>query len=148
MADDRSLTDVIRFLDPSGAITDADIAAITKDLKFTEVLDLITYVGKDDLSNARNILTKYDQRFATAAEESITNEYSSVPTTKKPTGFKPIKPVPTIAGKPTNPNGSQSSTQQAQQDDEEDLDAVLADPMNKNKPEVRQIQSLLQRMQK
>lgn len=156
MADDRSLADVIRFLDPSGSMGDADIAGITKDLKFTEVLDLITYVGKDDLTSARNILTKYDQRFATAAEESITNEYSSVPTTKKPSGFKPIKPVPTIASKPTNPNGSQSPSitpmsrgqGDVGDDDGEDINALLSDPMNKNKPEVRQIQSLLQRMKR
>lgn len=146
MADDRSLADVIRFVDPSGDLSDADIASITKDLKFTEVLDLITYVGKDDLNSARNMLAKYDQRFATA-EESITNEYSSVPSVSKPSGFKPIKPTPTIAGKPTNPNGSQTS-QQSGQDDEEDINAMLADPMNKNKPEVRQIQSLLQRMKR
>lgn len=141
MADDRSLKDVIRFLDPSGDMTDADIAAIASKLKFTEVLDVITAVGKDNLKDARNMLAKYDQRFATAAEESMTNEYSSVPTANK-SGFKPIKPVgtsPTMAGKPTNPNGPQTG-------DEDDVDDVLADPMNKNKPEVRQIQNLLQRM--
>jgi hypothetical protein len=74
-----------------------------------------------------------------------------VPTARKPSGFKPIKPVPTIAAKPTNPNGLQAQQapgQQAQQDNEEDINAVLADPVNKNRPEVRQIQSLLQRMKK
>ncbi len=143
MADDRSLKDVIRFIDPSGNMSDADIAAVASKLKFTEVLDIITAVGKDDLDKARSMLAKYDQRFATGAEESITNEYSSVPSTNK-SSFKPIKPVgtaPTIAGKPTNPNGPQTS-------DEEDVDDMLADPMNKNKPEVRQIQSLLQRMKR
>ena len=35
MADDRSLKDIIRFLDPSGEISDADIASVTQDLKFT-----------------------------------------------------------------------------------------------------------------
>lgn len=142
MADDRSLADVIRFVDPSGDITDADIASITKDLKFTEVLDIITAVGKDDLDSARNILSKHDQRFVTAAE-GITNEYSSVPAAKRPSGFKPIKPIgstPTIAGTPTNPNGQAG-------DEEADADEILANPANKNKPEVRQIQSLLQRMQ-
>ncbi len=142
MADDRSLADVIRFVDPSGDITDADIASITKDLKFTEVLDIITAVGKDDLDSARNILSKHDQRFVTASE-GITNEYSSVPTAKRPSGFKPIKPIgstPTIAGTPTNPNGQPG-------DEEADADEILSNPANKNKPEVRQIQSLLQRMQ-
>ncbi len=141
MADDRSLKDVIRFLDPSGDMADADIAAVSSKLKFTEVLDIITAVGKDDLDAARSLLAKYDQRFATGAEESITNEYSSVPTTTNKSAFKPIKPVgsaPTTAQKPTNPNGPQA--------DEDDVDAMLADPANKNKLEVRQIQSLLQRM--
>jgi hypothetical protein len=143
MADDRSLKDVIRFLDLSGDMSDADVAAVASKLKFTEVLDIITAVGKDDLDKARTMLAKYDQRFATGAEESITNEYSSVPSTNK-SGFKPIRPVgsaPTMANKPTNPNGPQS-------DEDDDVDAVLADPMNKNKPEVRQIQSLLQRMKR
>jgi hypothetical protein len=144
MADDRSLKDVIRFVDPSGDITDADIAAISGKLKFTEVLDIITAVGKDDLSSARKILANYDNRFASAAEESITNEYSNVPqSAPKTSGFKPIKPIgstPTIAGKPTNPNGQQG------QDD--DTDAMLADPANANRPEVKQIQSLLQRMKR
>lgn len=142
MADDRSLKDVIRFLDPSGDMADADIAAVASKLKFTEVLDIITAVGKDDLSKARSMLAKYDQRFETGPEESITNEYSSVPSTTNKSAFKPIKPVgssPTIAGKPTNPNGPRV-------DDEDDVDTMLADPANRNKPEVRQIQSLLQRM--
>lgn len=158
MADDRSLKDVLQFLDPSGSMTDADIAGVSKDLKFTEILDIITYVGKDDLDSAREILAKYDDRFATAAsteqesterpQEQITQEYSSVPTSAKPSGFKPIKPVPTIAGKPTNPNPSTSQTQQPGQEDEEDLNTLLTDPATKNKPEVKQIQSLLQRMQR
>ncbi len=135
MADDRSLKDVIRFVDPSGSITDADIAAISNKLKFTEVLDLITYVGKDDLDSARNILAKHDSRFGVA------KEYTNVPT-KKPGGFAPIKPIgstPTIGGNPTNPNGPQG---------DEDADEILNDPQNKNRPEVRQIQSLLQRMKR
>ena len=143
MADDRSLKDVIRFVDPSGNMSDADVATVASKLKFTEVLDIITAVGKDDLDAARSMLAKYDQRFATGAEESITNEYSSVPSTNK-SAFKPIRPVgsaPTMANKPTNPNGPQV-------DDQDDVDNVLADPMNKNKPEVRQIQSLLQRMKR
>jgi len=154
MADDRSLKDIIRFLDPSGEISDADIASVTQDLKFTEVLDLISYVGKDDLSAAREVLAKYNPRFSTGAEEpepaeeQITQEYSSVPTVKKPSGFKPIKPVPTIAGKPTNPNPAQQTGQATDVDGEVDVDNMLADPMNRNKPEVRQIQTLLQRMQR
>jgi hypothetical protein len=144
MADDRSLKDVIRFVDPSGEMSDADIATISSKLKFTEVLDIITAVGKDDLSSARSILSKYDSRFSSAdsAEEGITNEYSNVPATAKPNGFKPIKPIgstPSIAGNPTNPNGQQ---------DAEGADDLLNDPANKNRPEVKQIQSLLQRMKR
>jgi ABC-type metal ion transport system substrate-binding protein len=126
MADDRSLKDLIRFLDPSGDITDADIADITKKLKFTEVLDLISFVGKDDLDSARQIVTKYDQRF------SIAKEYSTVPTIKPTTATRPM------AGT------------SAQQDDKEqqDLNTLMTDPQTKNRPEVRQIQSLLQRMKR
>lgn len=156
MADDRSLKDIIRFVDPSGEISDADIASLTSDLKFTEVLDLISYVGKDDMTSARDILAKYDPRFSTGAEEpssepteeQITQEYSQVPVAKKPAGFKPIKPVPTIAGKPVNPNPSQQPAQQADNEEPEDVNAVLNDPMNRNRPEVKQIQSLLQRMKR
>jgi hypothetical protein len=146
MEDDRSLSDIIRFLDPSGDISDADVASITKDLKFTEVLDLIAYVSKDDMSSARGILQKHDGRFATGAEEesqqepeTVTKEYSTVPTVNR-SGFKPIKPTPTIAGTPTNPNPQQKS------DDDSTTDMILNDPRNQNKPEVRQIKSLLQRM--
>lgn len=139
MADDRSLKDVIRFVDPSGDMSDADIAQVSRELKFTEVLDLITKVGKDDVDGARNILAKYDDRF------NIAKEYSNA----KPgpgSSFKPIKPVgssPTIARPNTNPNGQQD-------DDTEgaELDTALQDPQTKNRPEVRQIQSLLQRMKR
>jgi len=129
MANDRSLKDVIRFLDPSGDISDADIATITKDLKFTEVLDLITNVGKDDLDSARNILSKYDNRF------TIAQEYSSVPAVKSTSKFNPIRPIG-------------SSTTGTDQEDESSADEIINDPANKNKPEVRQIQSLLQRMKR
>lgn len=136
MDQDRSLKDLIRFLDPSGSLSDSDIAGIAQKMKFTDVLDIVTLVGKGSESEARELMAKYDDRF------TVAKEYTSVPT-GKPSGFKPIKPVgtaPTIAQRPQNPNGN------AQQDNA-DMDDVLADPMNKNKPEVRQIQSLLQRMQ-
>jgi hypothetical protein len=139
MADDRSLKDVIRFVDPSGDMSDADIAQVGRELKFTEVLDLITKVGEDDVDGARNILAKYDDRF------NVAREYSNA----RPgpgSSFKPIKPVgssPTMARPPTNPNGPQD-------DDTEgaELDTALQDPQTKNRPEVRQIQSLLQRMKR
>jgi len=134
MADDRSLKDIIRFADPSGEISDPEIASISNSLKFSEVLDLISYVSKDDMDSARNILSKHDPRF------NIAKEYAGAAGART-SGFKPIKPVgssPTIAGTPTNPNGPQ---------DQDDLESLVTDPMNKNKPEVKQIQSLLQRLQ-
>lgn len=136
MADDRSLKDIIRFLDPSGEISDSEIASIANDLKFSEVLDLISAVSDDKVDAGRNILSKHDPRFGVA------KEYAGAAGTQ-PSGFKPIKPIgssPTIAGTPTNPNGPQGN-------DQEDLEALVTDPMNKNKPEVKQIQSLLQRLQ-
>jgi len=151
MAEDRSLKDIVRFADPSGEISDADIASITGDLKFSEVLDLISAVSKDDMDAARSILSEYDPRFSVASspetqpEESITNEYAGA-AGAKPSGFKPIKPqgtvgsLPSTANAPTNPNGEMGG-------DEEDLNALVNDPAKKNDPNVKQIQSLLQRMQ-
>ena len=139
MADDRSLKDVIRFVDPSGDMSDADIAQVGRELKFTEVLDLITKVGEDDVDGARNILAKYDDRF------TIAKEYSNA-TPGSGSSFKPIKPVgssPTMARPPTNPNGPQDDDTEGSE-----LDTALQDPQTKNRPEVRQIQSLLQRMKR
>ena len=139
MADDRSLKDIIRFLDPSGEISDGEIANIANDLKFSEVLDLISAVSDDKVDAGRNILSKHDPRF------SVAQEYAGA-TGAQPGGFKPIKPqgtvgsLPTTANKPTTPNGAQDAEQS-------DLEAMVTDPMNKNKPEVKQIQSLLQRLQ-
>ena len=133
---DRSLKDIIKFLDPSGEISDAEIASISNELKFTEVLDLISAVSDDKIDAGRDILSKHDPRF------TIAQEYAGAQGANQG-GFKPIKPVgtsPTIAGTPTNPNGPQDAEQG-------DLEAMVTDPMNKNKPEVRQIQSLLQRLQ-
>lgn len=134
MAEDRSLKDIIRFLDPSGEISDAEIASISNSLKFSEVLDLISAVSDDKVDSGRDILSKHDPRF------SVAQEYAGAQGAPQG-GFKPIKPVgtsPTIAGTPTNPNGSH---------DADDLESLVTDPMNKNKPEVKQIQSLLQRLQ-
>ena len=136
MADDRSLKDIIRFLDPSGEISDGEIANIANDLKFSEVLDLISAVSDDKVDSGRTILSKHDPRF------SIAQEYAGASGAQQG-GFKPIKPIgnsPTIAGTLTNPNGPQDAEQG-------DLEAMVNDPMNKNKPEVKQIQSLLQRLQ-
>jgi hypothetical protein len=143
---ERSLTDLIRFLDQSGSMSDSDISNVSQKIKFTDVLDVVTSMSKGDESAARSIMAKYDDRF------TVAQEYSSIPTANKPSGFKPIKPVgssPTMAGRPTNPNGPQAQpNQQGQGDEDQDVNNMLADPANKNKPEVRQIQSLLQRMQR
>jgi hypothetical protein len=137
---ERSLTDLIRFLDQSGSMSDSDVSNVSQKMKFTDVLDVVTAMSKGDETAARTIMANYDDRF------TVAQEYSSVPTASRTSGFKPIKPVgssPTIAGKPTNPNGPQ-----AQDDEEQDVNNMIADPANKNKPEVKQIQSLLQRMQR
>ena len=47
MAEDRSIKDIIRFLDPSGEISDAEIASISNSLKFSEVLDVISVLSDD-----------------------------------------------------------------------------------------------------
>lgn len=150
---ERSLTDLIRFLDQSGSMSDSDISNVSQKIKFTDVLDVVTSMSKGDETAARSIMAKYDDRF------TVAQEYSSIPTANKPSGFKPIKPVgssPTMAGRPTNPNGPQAQqagvpgqpNQQGQDSEEQDVNNMLLDPANKNKPEVRQIQSLLQRMQR
>jgi hypothetical protein len=161
MDQDRSLKDLIRFLDPSGDMSDADIADLTSKLKFTEVLDLISNVGKDDLDAARSILNNYDTRF------SVAKEYTAVPTKPAGGGFKPIKPQGTVGQLPstapsTQQAGGQPSTQQAggqpanaaqgqnNQNTElsgDDLTGMLDDPSNQSNPDVKQIKSLLQRLQ-
>ena len=138
MAEDRSIKDIIRFLDPSGEISDAEIASISNSLKFSEVLDLISAVSDDKVDAGRNILSKHDPRF------SVAQEYASAPGAHQ-SGFKPIKPqgtvgsLPSTANAPTNPNGEMGG--------EEDLNALVNDPSKKNDPNVKQIQSLLQRLQ-
>jgi len=100
---------------------------------------LITKVGEDDIDGARNILAKYDDRF------TIAKEYSNA-TPGPGSSFKPIKPVgssPTMARPNTNPNGPQDDDTEGSE-----LDTALQDPQTKNRPEVRQIQSLLQRMKR
>jgi len=142
MDQDRSLKDLIRFLDPSGDISDADIAELTSNLKFTEVLDLISNVGKDDLEAARNILNNYDERF------NVAKEYTSVPTAAGGSGFKPIKPQGTVGKLPGTASAPGQSNSASQKElDGEDLTGMLDDPSNQNNPEVKQIKNLLQRLQ-
>jgi hypothetical protein len=142
MDQDRSLKDLIRFLDPSGDISDADIAELTSNLKFTEVLDLISNVGKDDLEAARNILNNYDERF------NVAKEYTAMPTKPAGSGFKPIKPQGTVGQLPsTAPAAGQTNSTNQNELDSEDLTGMLDDPSNQNNPDVKQIKNLLQRLQ-
>ena len=48
---DRNLRDIIKFVDASNSITDAEIAEITKQLKFSDVLDLVSAVKSGDTSS-------------------------------------------------------------------------------------------------
>jgi hypothetical protein len=151
MAEDRSLKDIIRFLDPSGEISDAEIASISNSLKFSEVLDLISAVSDDKVDAGRQILSKHDPRFTVTQEA--------------PSAFKPIAPQGTVGSLPSTANkqnqspsaasGSSfnnpmSSGQGNNADDDTaggELDALINDPNKKNDPNVKQIQSLLQRLQ-
>ena len=100
-------------------------------------MDLISAVSDDKVDAGRQILAKHDPRF------SVAQEYAQAPGAQQ-SGFKPIKPqgtvgtLPSTANKPTDPNGM---------GDEEDLNALINDPSKKNDPNVKQIQSLLQRLQ-
>ena len=146
MDQDRSLKDIIRFLDPSGNISDADIAGITRQLKFTDVMDLVSSVSSDNMDAGRNLLKKYDDRF------SIAKEYSSVPSTTPSSGFKKIAPQGTVGKLPSTANqqpstGQQPTSQQSANGQETDIDQLINDPSKQNDPNVKQIQSLLQRLQ-
>lgn len=148
MADqDRSLRDIIKFVDSTNSIDDADISQLTQQLKFSDVLDLVSAIKANDTDSAKNILVKYDDRFAVSAPAVEPQQEASIPT------IKPVGSTTTTTGQSAfpkiAPKGNLPSTANAtQQGDEEDLDAIVQDPANKNRPEVKQIQNLLQRMRK
>jgi len=146
----RSLSSVIKFLDTNSTLSDVEICNIAKQLKFSEVLDLVGLVGKDETEKARNILAQHDDRFAATPEitpdeepqESITMEYSNVPSAPKTSSmFKPIRPAG--AQQPHVPG------QQTGNPDEVDADAIGAE-LDKAKgghsAEVNQIKNMLQRI--
>jgi hypothetical protein len=150
----RSLSSVIKFLDTNSTLSDVEISNIAKQLKFSEVLDLVGLVSKDETEKARNILAQHDDRFAATPEvapevapdeepqESITMEYSNVPSAPKTSSmFKPIRPVG--AQQPHVPG------QQTGNPDEVDADAIGAE-LDKAKgghsAEVNQIKNMLQRI--
>jgi hypothetical protein len=152
---DKSLSSVIKFLDSTGSLSDAEISNIAKELKFSEVLDLISFVGKNDTQAAKQILAKYDDRFTSEPgtepsteehpEESITNEYSNVPMAPKTTSmFKPIAPQGTQKPSPTT-TGQQSTTGDLDNDEELQTDLDTAQKSGHG-AEVNQIKSLLQRI--
>jgi len=152
---DKNLSSVIKFLDDTGSLSDAEISNIAKELKFSEVLDLVSFVGKGDNAAAKQILSKYDDRFTSTAndtqgteepqEESITNEFSTVPTAPKTTSmFKPAPPIGTQKPSPTT-TGQQSNTGDLDNDEELQTDLDTAQKSGHG-AEVNQIKSLLQRI--
>lgn len=151
---DKNLSSVIKFLDDTGEISDAEISNVAKQLKFSEVLDLVGFVGKGDTQNAKAILSKYDDRFSSspqpaAAEESITNEYSSIPSVPptSTSGFAPIKPKQPGMQQKQSPTASGQQQPGHNFDDNEDLQTALdAAEQAGHTAEVNQIRSLLQRI--
>lgn len=151
---DKSLSSVIKFLDSTGSLSDAEVSNIAKELKFSEVLDLVSFVGKNDTQAAKQILAKYDDRFtsepttepaqAARPEESITNEYSNVPTAPRTTSmFKPVAPKSAQKPSPTT-TGQQSGLA-----NDEELQAELdTAKQSGHGAEVNQIKNLLQRISK
>lgn len=151
---DKNLSSVIKFLDDTGSISDAEISNIAKQLKFSEVLDLIGFVGKGDTHAAKGIVAKYDDRFtsvtpAEPAEEGITNEYSNVPSTAKTSSmFKPVAPKKPIAPGQQNPSPTTTGQQPTGDlDSDENLEAGLDQAQKSGHgAEVNQIRSLLKRI--
>jgi cell division septation protein DedD len=152
---DKSLSSVIKFLDSTGSLSDAEISNIAKELKFSEVLDLVSFVGKNDTQAAKQILAKYDDRFtseptaepaqATQPEESITNEYSNVPTAPRTTSmFKPVAPKSAQQPSPTT-TGQQGTDLANDEQLQSELDTAK---QSGHGAEVNQIKSLLQRISK
>jgi cell division septation protein DedD len=154
---DKSLSSVIKFLDDTGSVSDAEVSNIAKQLKFSEVLDLVSLVGKDETQKAKEILAKYDDRFTSTTpaepeapampEESITNEYSNVPTAPRTSSmFKPV--APKSAQKPSPTTTGQQQTPADLENDEELQSQLDGAAHSGHGAEVNQIKSLLQRISK
>lgn len=157
---EKNLSSVIKFLDDTGEISDAEISNVARQLKFSEVLDLIGFVGKGDDKAAKAILSKYDDRFSSepdqglpkepeSAEESITNEYSSIPPVPPTTtsAFKPIAPKQTGTQQQPSPTTTGQENKPGSFDDNEDLQNALDQAeQSGHSAEVNQIRSLLQRI--
>ena len=151
---DKSLSSVIKFLDSTGSLSDAEISNIAKELNFSEVLDLVSFVGKNDTQAAKEILAKYDDRFTSEPtaepapemqpEESITNEYSNVPSAPRTSSmFKPVAPKSAQKSSPTT-TGQNKPTDLA--NDEELQSELDTARQSGHGAEVNQIKNLLQRI--
>lgn len=141
----RQISDLVKFLDPTESVSDSEASSIARKLKFSDVLDLISLTGKDEVDQARNIIAAYDDRFsAQPTEEAQVNEYSNVPSTPHTKSmFAPIKPKGPVAP------GQSPTTNSADEVDE--LDPDLEDKLSTaqksgHSAEVNQIKSLLQRI--
>jgi hypothetical protein len=145
----RQISDLVKFLDPTGSISDAEASSISRKLKFSDVLDLISLTGKDEVDQARNVIAAYDDRFASQpTEESQVTEYSNVPSTPHTKSmFAPIKPKGPVAPGQTQSNNTGNDVEDSE------LDADLEDKLaiaqrSGHSAEVNQIKSLLQRITK
>ena len=142
---DKSISDIIKFVDPTGSIDDATVSSISRQLKFTEVLDLVSAVKKNDTETAKDILSKYDDTFSSATSEQPAQE-AAIP---------PIKPTATTTGQSAFPkiqpqgqsnNLPGTANQAAAGQEDQDLNQLINDPTKQNDPNVRQLKSLLQKM--
>lgn len=149
---DRNLRDIIKFIDTSNSITDAQIAEITKQLKFSEVLDLVSAVKSGNSAGAKEILKNYTTSFDFSSgdlqsKEQTTQEAAAIPS------IPTIKPTSTTTGQSAFPkiapkNSPTTSGPAGIDQQEPDLEQLVNDPTKQNDPNVRQIKNLLTRMQK
>ena len=139
---DRSITDIIKFLDTNGNMSDADVLEVSRKLKFTEVLDLISAMKSDDSSTARGIIGRYTSELSQPTEEA-----STIPMIKPTTTTQGSSAFPKIAPKGTQSNSpTLGGTAQQQGDDGQDLNQLVNDPAKQNDPNVRQLKTILQRI--
>jgi hypothetical protein len=138
-SDENSLKDIVKFLDPTGEIDDNDIQDISSQLRFSEVLDLVSAIKAEEMDAGREILSAYDERFKKAGEEAPDLE----------TQESAIQPIPSTTSSfpKIAPKNLPSTANNKNYDDENEVDQLLNDPNKQNDPNVKQIKSILQRMQ-
>lgn len=139
---DRSLKDIIKFLDSTNSVGDAEVNDITRNLKFSEVLDLISAVKSNNISAAKEILAKYDDFFASTAPSEEPQE-SAIPMIKPTSTTTGQSAFPKIAPKGNLPSTANQTGQPAQ---DQDLDQLVNDPTKQNDPNIKQLKSVLQKM--